>query len=212
MLEDHVVALQRLSDRWRKLEDRIKEAEYFNQTITIPAINELRYSGRRFFEAWLLAIKPNPTTEDRKNFLEHILMAEQYFNNADHDLTDATIAFLSRREEQILSKYGLHRWNLMYPTVMGWITRLHEAKEIVRNSRAAREDRFHLYEKLQTEYIPDLMRRYKEIVLSQKLYLIKFNREKYIHTLERLILVAGALAGLVWVRVEWDRIIHTFWH
>jgi hypothetical protein len=197
VLEDHVAALQRLSDRWRKLEGRLKAAEQLSGTVTIPAINELRYSGRRFFEAWLIAIKQNPTEEDRQHFLEHILMAEQYFNNADHDLTDATIAFLSERREQILSKYGLYRWRLMYPTIKGWVDRLEEARDLIVESRSQREHRFDAYTKLETEYLPELVRRYKEIVLSETLYLTDYNRRKWWRGFERVVLLAAAVVGII---------------
>jgi hypothetical protein len=108
VLKEHILQLSSLTERWRNLEERVKEAEQISGTVIIPAINELRYAGRRFFEAWLIAAKPEVSEQEATEFHKHIVMAEQYFNNADHDLSDSLVMFFSERADQILSNCSPH--------------------------------------------------------------------------------------------------------
>jgi hypothetical protein len=170
LLKEHILQLSSLSDRWRNLEERIKEAEQISGTVIIPAINELRYSGRRFFEAWLIAAQESVDHAGEREFRKHIIMAEQYFNNADHDLTDALIMFFSERQDQILTKYGLLRSTEMYPRIVQWMHDIKSAQDLIRSSRGNRHNRMEEYHKLSSNNVPSLARQYNEI-LSPKSYI-----------------------------------------
>ena len=98
MIRSHASQIRRLSERWRDLEHRLKEAEQITGDVTIPAINELRYSGRRFFEAWLIADKEDQTEQELNDFHDHIRMAEQYFNNADRITSQPKANTLTNRQ------------------------------------------------------------------------------------------------------------------
>jgi hypothetical protein len=195
------MSLRRLSDRWRNLEERIKATEQVIGTVTIPAINELRYSGRRFFEAWLIADNPETTNEEKEAFHDHIRMAEQYFNNADHDLTDALVSFFSERKTHFIEKYGIAKGTLIYPTIMGWFEQIDRAQEIIRHARGNRHDRMADYSRLEKDLIPGLLERYSQIVYSEVFYVKKERRKAYVLVVERVIVFAAAIGALI---VYWD--------
>jgi hypothetical protein len=216
VLQDHALRLRRLSERWDDLEHRIKEAEQLNESVKVAAINELRYTGRRFIDAWLIASKEQKdiTDAERVDFDTHIRLAEQYFINADHDLSDSIITFFSERRLLWLEKYGLIKAIKMYPFLNAWIARLDEAQTIVRSSRRDRRARMEGYEKIVSDIIPDLIIKYREIITSEVLYLARDRRERLIRRLERIGAIVALLAGLLTVWSHWDhtysQIIHLF--
>lgn len=196
MLQDHRNTLEKLSARWRNLEIRIKDAEQITENVAIPAINELRYCGRRFFEAWVLA-DSEMSDEARTAFNDHVNMAIQYFNNADHDLTDALVSFFAERKSTYLQKYGIKAGNAFYPTIMGWYEKIDAAQALIRNSRAERHERMAYYTRIETEILPDLIKRYREITYSEELYVKKYKRHIYIVRAERILILAAAIFGLI---------------
>jgi hypothetical protein len=151
-LQNYNDRLLALTERWGHIEVRIKEAEQIRDEVVIPAINEIRYAGRRFFEAWLISINPSPTEKDEEDFQAHINMAEQYFNNADHDITDAIISFLSQRTKHVLSKYMVPRITRIYPPFVAFKTRIDEAEMIVRSARGHRQERMTEYARLERDF------------------------------------------------------------
>jgi hypothetical protein len=204
VLEDHCLLLQQLSSRWQQLEERIKAAEQITGAVTIPAINELRYSGRRFFEAWMVANNADMTPAMREAFHDHVLMAVQYFNNADHDLTDALITFFSERRYHFLRKYGVIKGTVMYSTIMGWFEKIDAAQKIILHARGNRQSRMEDYVRLEKEYLPELIDRYKQIIYSEILYVRRHKIIMYWTTAERVVVIAAAVVAIV---IYWD----TFW-
>jgi hypothetical protein len=206
VLRDHALRLRGLSNRWADLERRIKEAEQLNESVKVAAINELRYTGRRFMDAWLIASKEEKdiTDEDRIEFDTHIRLAEQYFINSDHDLSDSIITFFSERRLLWLEKYGLKNAIEMYPFLHTWVAQLEEARSIVRSSREDRTARIDGYKRIVSEIIPDLITRYRDIINSEALYLARYRRERLIRQIERAIVVISLLAALLTVWSHWD--------
>jgi len=197
VIEDHALRLRRLSDRWADLELRIKEAEQINESVKVSAINELRYTGRRFMDAWLIADKEDSkiTSAERVEFDTHIRLAEQYFNNADHDLSDSLIAFFSERRLHYLDRYGLIRATQMYPFLNAWIARVDEAQAIVRASRRDRRTRDDGYTKIVREIIPELISTYRNIVNSEISYLRRYRIERFWRCCGLLFTLVVGLAG-----------------
>jgi hypothetical protein len=212
VLLDHALRLRRLSDRWTDLELRIKEAEQINESVKVSAINELRYTGRRFLDAWLIAAKEDKdiTTDERIEFDTHIRLAEQYFNNADHDLTDSLIAFFSERRLQYLAKYGLINATQMHPTLSSWIARIEEAQRIIRQSRADRRTRADGYTTLVREIIPELIARYREIVNSEITYIKKHRIERLITWVGRIFTGVIGVVEILILYVHWGTVSEMF--
>jgi hypothetical protein len=197
VIRDHAALLEQLSERWRNLEFRIKDAEQITGTVTIPAVNELRYTGRRFFEAWLIAAKGTRTEKDIADFHDHIRVAQQYFNNADHDLTDALISFFAERRRHFQAKYGLIRGTQMYPTLVAWMGKIDEAQAIIRESRANRHDRMNNYQRLEKELLPGLISRYREIVLSEISYVRRYRIARFARVVGVLFTIVVGIAELI---------------
>jgi hypothetical protein len=216
VLQEHAQQLSVLSERWRNLEERIKEAEQISGTVVIPAINELRYSGRRFFEAWLLTVaKSEMTEQDMKDFSTHVIMAVQYFNNADHDLTDSLVMFFTKRMEQILNRYGLLRCTEMHPRMVIWMDTIKRCQDIIRASRGNRQDRITEYDRLRAEYLPKIQTQYHDIIFSERLYLTKLRWQIFFSVLGYIVGVVGTAAAVLSLWLEWDRLtskVAAFFH
>jgi hypothetical protein len=206
MLDEHRHLLSSLADRWRTLEERLKAAEQVVGEVCIPAINELRYTGRRFFEAWSVACVADMTPESKKIFHEHIIMAQQYFNNADHDLTDSLITFFDARKGQILHKYGIDKSSEIYVRFVAWLEKVNDANDIIKSSRGNRHNRMDDYKRLETECLPDLIDQYKQIVRSEELYSARLKKNRYIQIASLIIGGTGWAAGMLCLWAEWDKI------
>jgi hypothetical protein len=197
MLNKYRERLQRLFGRWRELEPRIKEAELISGSVAIPAINELRYAGRRLFEAWLIADQEHVSKEDEERFYEHILQAEQYFNNADHDLTDGLVLFFLRASRNILEKWGAPKATEMYPRFIAWNEKINECREVIISSRGNRHNRFDDYNRLKDHLLPELITEYKNITRSEELYVRRDRRKLFFARLGYIVGIIGSIAS-VW--------------
>jgi hypothetical protein len=157
-------------------------------------------------DAWLIASKEETdiTDDDRIEFDTHIRLAEQYFINADHDLSDSIITFFSERRLLWLEKYGLQKAIGIYPFLHDWVARLEESRAIVRSSREDRTARIDGYKKIVSEIIPDLMTRYREIINSEVLYLARYHREAFVRRLERAFTCLVGIAALLTLWGHWD--------
>src|SRR5262245_6144908 len=95
--------LAAIAERWDDVEKRMKEVEQLRGEAIYAAINELRYTGRKLADVLLLE-----SGDDANQSLvaEQIVIAENYLINADHDLTDAAVLFVSLRVKRIFEIHG----------------------------------------------------------------------------------------------------------
>ena len=206
MLSEDEGKLSALSDRWKELEERIKAAEQITGAVCIPAINELRYSGRRFFEAWRLAAAGNHDAGKREALDAHFLMAEQYFNNADHDLVDSLISFYDERRRQFLDKYGISKASAIYARFVVWLDLISDAQDTIRKSRSERENRLSHYSKITNEILPLLETHYRAIVRDEILFVRKEKFNGFVRLILGIAGLVGWIAGLLCLVAEWDKI------
>lgn len=96
MEEEFTDALAKLAAHMNKIERRLKQAEQLREEVVIPGINELRYAGRRFIDAWAISALPSITDEQKKEARDHLVVARQYLENADHDVIRCNLLFHSR--------------------------------------------------------------------------------------------------------------------
>jgi hypothetical protein len=98
---------------WNRIERRAKEVETFKGEARIPAINEMRYAGRRIVD-FLVAT----SSDDHEAARDHLIMAKAYLLNADHDLTDTTLFIVSERLNETERRYRYKRYkNTTLPMV-----------------------------------------------------------------------------------------------
>lgn len=194
MDEELKSALAELAAHMNRIEKRLKQAEQVREEVVIPGINELRYAGRRFVDAWAIAALPNPTEVQKQEVRDHIVIARQYLQNADHDVTDAICFFIHREINQMQKRYGADEMIRVFPEYAAFAHHMKEANEIISGSRETRAQRAAAYEQLQSEYVTPLIQTYHNLRFAEGLALKAGKRRK----VRNGALGAGAAAGTVY--------------
>jgi hypothetical protein len=80
----------------------------------------------------------------------NLLIATNYLNNADHDLTDGAILHVLTRGKRTIETHGTPKIRKLLQSFDDSVAVLEEAQEIIIESRGDREARNRLYERLAT--------------------------------------------------------------
>ncbi len=139
----HKRSLSKVAEEWRDLESRIKACEQVQARVNIASINELRYAGRR-----IIAALSDIADNNEELFNANLRMAESYFHNAQHDLTDALIGYYNLQFRKMEDRFGakaLHEEEL-FRSLRATLDR---AMPLVRESRRHMQGpRFDIYNDL----------------------------------------------------------------
>ena len=151
--------LAAISVRWNKIEARMKNVEFFRGEVVIAAINELRYAGRRVADA-LLIVSSDAYKDGAQDVKigEHLLLADSYLTNADHDLTDAVVLFVTIRLKRTIAAHGITKLRSEIPDFDKFLDIAEEARALVISSRFERPKRVDIYTRLRNEFEPELIR------------------------------------------------------
>ncbi|KCZ54132.1 hypothetical protein HY29_15430 [Hyphomonas beringensis] len=128
---------------WNLAEKTIKQAEQVSAEVVVPAIQELRYAGRRFVEAD--AHEQKGEDEEAKR-----LLSDAYFFccRAQHDAIDAATAKISLDLGTCVNGVTPADKVAIFPEYNELLDALISIEERVAQSRENREDRQHIYETL----------------------------------------------------------------
>lgn len=204
METNHSEKLKSLAGYMNKIEGRLKSTENIREEVVIPGINELRYAGRRFVDAWALSANGWIPEEDRSAFEDHLIVGHQYLVNADHDITDAVCYFVHGEIKWFMKRFGMDEIQKVSPDFIQFAMRMNAANQVVTGSREDRSKRTAAYDKLEKEYIPDLLERYELLKFAVPLALSRARRRRLVD----VFLIAFGVTGTIITLVGWDGVIH----
>ncbi|CAC9617633.1 hypothetical protein [uncultured Gammaproteobacteria bacterium] len=191
--ERDIEKLKIIADKWNLIEKRLKITEKYRFEVDIPAINELRYAGRKIVDIIVLLHSEDYDNETEKTISDNIAHAEQYCMNSDHDLTDGICTFFNTKMERVINDYGYDNVCTYFPQTSKIMVMLDEVKEVISISRENRPQRVEAYKKLEEEFIPKFMAFHKQLVASEKSMLLsKRTRER-----KDKILIFFAVIGII---------------
>jgi len=98
--------LEELLEYWAKIEGKVKDAEHLAQGVIVPAINELRYAGRRLLMVASIVSRSKISKEETQCIKEELIKARQYLQNADHDVSDGILTYMNQLKEYADSEIG----------------------------------------------------------------------------------------------------------
>lgn len=78
-----------LLEEWATIEGKLKDSEHLARGVIVPAINELRYAGRRLLMVANIVSKARIKRDEVSELRKELILARQYLQNADHDIADA---------------------------------------------------------------------------------------------------------------------------
>ena len=137
----------------------------------IPAINEMRYAGRRIADALAIIVLVEKTPEQLKQIDEHLIIAKSYLINADHDITDGVIFIVIRLVDAVIRAHGQNKIVNNYPSFLEAYSALAESQRLIQDSREDRNKRIEDYRKIADEYLPKLTKLYTALLDNRELAL-----------------------------------------
>lgn len=200
-MDDFPSRLGKLAALWNRVEKRAKAAEQFRHETIIAAINELRYAGRRIVDA-LALMHGSDASKNHEEIREHLIVAENYLRNADHDITDSVCFIVLTRVDETIVQHGFLKIQTECPQFQTLYPIVRLAVDIVQGAREDRAKRVAEYEKLANEYQPKLEELYRHLVANRALALGDPLTNQFQELWRKLdllnaIVVVGAIAGVL---------------
>ena len=162
--------LREIVTRWNRTEGRIKQAERISNSVVLPAINELRYAGRRLADVLeaLTATDEELQGVERKARIEYCLTeAEHNCVKASHDVIDALLFYIHGRLEALVSEFGISSVLRVFPDYVALAEVINSANALVSQSREQRLHRRDLYEQIERDHLPELLRLYAKLLVNE---------------------------------------------
>ena len=155
--------LGELLNEWDRAEESIKQAEFIQDEVVLPSINELRYAGRKIVEALRLS-------DDDPSRAE-LLLNDAIFDcmRARHDAVDAVTAFISIKLDALTEELGVDVVISCFPRMPELIAALGEVEDAIVVSREKRTDRDAIYETLHRADLPRIIGLYKSLRANEEI-------------------------------------------
>lgn len=182
-----------IQEAWNKAEEAVKRSEQIAIDVTIPSVTELRYAGRRIVDALNLASAEGDHDQKIRALLED---ARFCCHRAQHDAIDVALAKIGIDLDNLTSKLGFEAVIRAYPPFQEFYATFAVAQEQVANSRHKREERNAIYDTIGAVDLPELIKRYKEIMVVRPIAK-KFARQMFLGSINGILLTALAIAGVV---------------
>ena len=167
MIDDkYIPQFRSIVERWNKVEGALKKAEGILTSAVQPAINELRYAGRRIVDA--LAICLHRHGEDiaahSDEDIDRVLLeAEQNCIKAEHDIADAVVLYVHMYINEIVTEFTELDVSAHFHNYFPLKVRIREVNDFVTSSREERGERSEMYDQIMSSYVPDIIQFYKEM-------------------------------------------------
>jgi len=157
--------LRDIQKEWNKAESAIKRSEQIVKDLSVPAISELRYAGRRIVDA-LDSASHGGSEERIKALLED---ARFCCHRAQHDAIDAAMAKIGIDIENLTSKLSFEAVIHVYPKFRDFYTSFAVARKKIVATRENRDDRNGIYEAITAVDLPALVDGYDELMAVRPL-------------------------------------------
>jgi hypothetical protein len=194
-LGDYEAVLTEIAEEWATAEHEIKLAEQIHKRVVFPAIQELRYAGRRLADA-LVAISRNAAADEVSGYLTD---ARFGCHCARHDVIDASLLKMAIDLDLMLRKLGHEAVLAAFPKYPELLQKLQNAQFEIAKARHKRESRRDIYEELQRAEFPDLVRQFKEAESNEPLMKRIAMRTRF----HRYLAYAFGVAGIVISLFSW---------
>lgn len=163
---EYIPNFRRIVEKWNKVEKALKITEGELTFAQQPAINELRYAGRRIVDALAICLHrhgEDVSAHSDEDIDRVLLEAEQNCIKAEHDIADATILYVHKYVNAVVEEFGELDVNAHFPNYFQLKARIANVNEFVTSSREQRGQRATIYDEILSDYIPDILEFFKEL-------------------------------------------------
>jgi hypothetical protein len=194
--------LREIQVEWNKAEEAVKRSEQLTLEVSIPAISELRYGGRRLVDALDQAHRGGDDAKIRA------LLEDARFccYRAQHDAIDSALATIGIDLDDLSRRLGFEAVIDAYPEFREFYAEFNLARGKIVESRRDRPGRNDIYEALTATDLPKLTAHYQRLIAVQPIAKRSALRRRLGSVYGFLILVA-ALAAAVFtgLAVDWNK-------
>jgi predicted O-linked N-acetylglucosamine transferase (SPINDLY family) len=161
---EYCETFEKLAEAWNRAEHSIKSAENICDDVVSPAINELRYAGRKVVESWQLAVggKAADATERLRDALFDCCRAE-------HDAIDAATATMAVRMLNATDSMGYDAVLKAFPEFPALKRAVAATQRLAEESRAERNNRQATYALIQQAHFPQIICLYSAFMDSEEM-------------------------------------------
>ena len=152
---------------WDLAETTIKRSEQVANDVVIPAINELRYAGRRIIDALNAAQLPDHEVKVAA-YLED---ARFNCHRARHDAMDAALDIIARDFDNLTKRLGYDAVTRAYPGFSALYADFAIARSKIAASRGDRENRDAIYKSIEQVDFPGIADRYAALLTCKPIAL-----------------------------------------
>ena len=192
-----------IQNEWNKAEEAIKRAEQIALDVSIPAITELRYAGRRIVDALTLA---TGTGDNEDKVLAHLEDARFCCHRAQHDAIDAALAKIGIDLNDLTTRLGFDPVIKAYPGFQEFYAEFAVTRDKIAASRANRLDRTAIYDSVTATDLPSLIKGYEKVLVMRpmaKAFSLQMRLGSGIGIAALIAtIIAATFAGLA---VPWDK-------
>lgn len=188
-LDDFRNLLDSINNEWNRAEGDIKQAEQVCAKVIEPAINELRYAGRRLIDAISLTGKGTAPRGIES------LLTDALFDchRARHDAVDAATSKITLDLDILQTSLGIDVVLQAFPDFPALVREVDALREKIVASRKIRENRENIYTGIEAVDFPELVSRYNALRSSEPIMLRLAKRRRR----ERVGALAFGIIGIV---------------
>jgi hypothetical protein len=192
-----------IASRWDEVEERMKTVELLRGETLSAAINELRYTGRKIADVLNIIASSDESQATFDAMNEQLIVAENYLNNADHDVTDAAVLFVGVRVKRVVERHRKKKVIRCVPKFDELHKSLEEAHKIVAESRGKRGQRAEIYRQLSKTQIPVLIELYRQLSSHPDLGLPEEGRRLTLISVMAILGATAAVANFTFNALAW---------
>ncbi|WP_193188388.1 hypothetical protein [Nisaea sediminum] len=188
--------LDRLVSHYNHVEYLVKTYELRQYEVLLPAINELRYAGRRAIDIMALLSKENEAEPNSEKVDQYFVDAELACIRAKHDIVDALVLYGLSRIQSLNEKYDFDELVAAFPKFNYFSKFLLFARREIQRSREFREERNEIYSALYEKLVPDFLDFMDEVDANFDQLVQGERKRQYFQTLSPQISFGWILGGL----------------
>ena len=183
---------------WGEAEETIKLFDKLSSEASIPAINELRYAGRRMTNAITAYHDMESGSDKDQEIKRHLTEARENCLKADHDAVDAIVYYIERRLQELENFVGPSRIATFFPKYTEIIRKINQVSENMTKSRNGKKDsREKYYKKIKQDLLPDIIDFYSSITASENRILADHTRNQKRERIYLGLAIGGVIIGVI---------------
>lgn len=201
-LDDFRTLLDKIYDEWNRAERDIKQAEQVCSEVINPAVNELRYAGRRLVDA-IGRTNNGGAAKDIDALLTDALFD---CHRARHDAVDAATSKIAIDLDVFREKLGIDVVLQAFSDFPALVEEVDSVRQKIVASRSARDRRENIYSGIEALDFPALVKNYNRLKSSEPIMrelAMRHRRERLKNTIFGWIGIGIGVVGLIISILSW---------